>query len=133
MASVQKTVDRAEKAAKQARNTAANGVQSTRSVAAEVLDTLGSSVRRQTDKAAHATEHTGARIADVIEDRADQVRGRQGGSLLGYFRRHPMQFFLLLGIMTGVVAVIAVPALRRSRAQEDEIDPITGRNLSEGT
>jgi hypothetical protein len=31
--------------------------------------------------------------------------------------------------MTGVIALIALPAIRKHRDTGDEIDPITGRNL----
>jgi hypothetical protein len=102
MAIKEKVADKVEKTARKARNTASDGIQESGTLASEVLDSLSSRV--------HGKE-------------------RRGG-LFGYLGRHPMQLLLMLGLMTGVVALIAVPMLRGRLQAEDEIDPITGRNLS---
>jgi hypothetical protein len=120
MAKMQKTLDKAEKTARSARDTVSTGVDETRSAAAEVLEAMGSGVRKQTGRAGRATEKTGARIADTLEERADHIR--PGGSLFGYLRRHPFQVFLLFGLMTGVVALIAVPMLGRRRNYDEDVD-----------
>ena len=121
MARMQKTIDKAEKTARSARDAVTTGVEETRTVAAEVLDSIGSGVRRQTGRAGRATEKTGARIGDTLEQRADRIRGQPTHSLLGYLRRHPMQVLLLFGLMTGVVALIAIPVLGKRQSAEDEL------------
>ena len=121
MAKMQKTIDKAEQTARNVRETVATGVGESRTLAAEVLDSLGAGVRRETGRTAHATERTGARIADTLEQSAGRVRPSRG-SFVGYFRRHPIQILLLLGLMTGVVALVAVPMLGKRSHTEGDFD-----------
>ena len=122
MARMQKTIDKADETRRNARETVATGVEETRTMAAEVLDTIGAGVRRETGRASRATEKAGARIADRLEQRAEQVRPSQG-SFFGYFRRHPVRLLLLLGVMTGVVALIAIPMLGKRDQYDGDFDP----------
>jgi hypothetical protein len=122
MAKMQKTIDRAEKTARNARDTVTTGVEETRTAAAEILEAIGGGVRRQTGRAGRTTEKTGARIGDTLEHSAGRVRGRPRRSLFGYLRRHPIQVLLLFGLMTGVVALIAIPMIGKRSQTEDEFD-----------
>jgi hypothetical protein len=122
MAKMQKTLDKAEETTRNARDTLVTGVEETRTMAAEVLDSIGAGVRRETGRAGRTTEKTGARIAGSLEQRAERVRPSHG-SILGYFRRHPVRVLLLLGVMTGVVALIAIPMMGKRSQADDEFDP----------
>ena len=119
MARMNKTIDKAEETTRNARETVTTGVEETRTLAAEVLDSIGAGVRRETGRAGQATQKTGGRIADTLEQSAGHVRPSHG-SFFGYFRRHPMRLLLLLGVMTGVVALIAVPMLGKRHEREDD-------------
>jgi hypothetical protein len=117
---MQKTIDKADNTARNARDTVTTGLEETRTTAAEILEAIGGGVRRQTGRAGRTTEKTGARISDSLERSAERIRGRPSRSLFGYFRRHPMQMLLLFGLMTGVVALIAVPMLGKRSQPDDE-------------
>ena len=120
MAKMQKTIEKAEKTARDARDTVTTGVEETRTAAAEILEAVGEGVRRQTGRAGRTTEKTGARIGDTLERNAERIRGGPDRSLFGYLRRHPLQVLLLFGLMTGVVALIAIPMLGKRSQPEDE-------------
>ena len=119
MAKMHKTIDKAEQTARNAREAVVTGVDETRTLAAEVLEAIGSGVRRETGRAGHATEKAGARIGDTLEQSAHRVRPARG-LFFGYFRRHPMQVLVLFGLMTGVVALIAIPMLGKGSQPEDQ-------------
>jgi hypothetical protein len=119
-----KTIDKAEKTVRDARDTVSTGVDETRRTAADILDTVGENVRRQSRRASRVTEKTGRRIGDTLEMSAERMRGHQSRSFFGYFRRHPMRVFLMLGLMTGVLALIAVPMLAKQRVTDEEFEGV---------
>jgi hypothetical protein len=117
-----KTVDKAEMTARNARDTLSTGVEGTRRSTADILESIGAGVKRQSRRAGRVTEKTGRRIGDTLEMSAERVRGRPRSSF-GYFGRHPMRMLLILGLMTGVVALIAMPLLMSKRTtQEGEFE-----------
>jgi hypothetical protein len=112
-----KTIEKAEMTAR-ARDTLSGGVEETRRSTADILESIGAGVKRQSRRAGRATEKTGHRIGDTLEMSAERVRGRPS-SPFGFLWHHPMQVLFLFGLMTGVVALITMPLLRSRRTTEE--------------
>jgi hypothetical protein len=113
-----KTIEKAETTARNAKGTLATGVEDTRRSTADILESIGAGVKRQSRRASRATEKTGRRIGDTLEISAERVRGRPS-SPQGYIRRHPMQGLLMFGLMACLIALIAMPLLMSKRTTED--------------
>jgi hypothetical protein len=117
-----KTIEKAETTARNARDTLSTGVEETRRSTADILESFGAGVKRQSMRASRATEKTGHRIGDTLEMSADRVRGRPSSSH-GYIRRHPMQGLLIFGLIACLGALIAMPLLMSKRTtQEGEFE-----------
>jgi len=99
----------------------------TRETAAGLVERLGAGIRKQSRRAAHATERAGDRIGDQLERKAAEIRpGRSPVRRVGgYVSRHPLQTLLLLGLITGVLALIALPLIGRRAEEEAEFEGYT--------
>ena len=121
---MQKTMDRAHDTA---RSTLETGATESRAAAAELVERVGAGIRRQSQRAARATEEAGERIGSRLERKAADIRPRRSAvrQVGGHLWRHPWQALLLFGLMTGVVALIAVPLMGRRAEEESEFEGYT--------
>ena len=122
----QETVDSARSTVESARSTMEKGAAESREAAAGFVERVGVGIRRQSERAARATEKAGDRIGSRLEQKAAEIRPSQPRSAVrqagGYLLRHPWQALLLFGLMTGVIALIAVPLMGRRSVEEAEFE-----------
>lgn len=112
MGRMQQTMDRAQNSVRSAIDTSSS---ESRAAAAGFVERLGAGIRRQSHRAARATEETGDRIGSQLERKATEIRPRRSpaGRMGGYATRHPLQGLFLIGLLAAIVALIAVPAISR--------------------
>jgi hypothetical protein len=106
---MEKTRTVAEQTLQDVREGVSAGMDHSRDRAADVLERAGGAVRSGSQKAGRAAQR-GDQIGRSMEQRADDLRPQRRG-VFGYLRRHPVQTLLLLGLITGVVAVAFIPRL----------------------
>jgi hypothetical protein len=107
------------------RGTVAAGVDESRDRAADMLERAGTAVRSGSRRASRATEKHSDRIGKGMERTAKELRPARRRGLLGYLRRHPMHALLLLGLITGVVAIAFIPRLaRRAEDEYGDYEPL---------
>ena len=124
MERMQKTMDRAQDTARSAVET---GATESRAVAAELVERVGAGIRRQSQRAARATEQAGDRIGSQLERKAADIRPRRSpmSRISAYASRHPLEALLLFGLIIGVVALIAVPLMGQRAEEEAEFEGYT--------
>jgi len=113
MGRMQQTLERAQDTVRSARGAMGKGA--TRETAAGLVQRLGAGIRKQSRRAAHATEQAGDRIGGQLERKAAEIRPRRspGRRIGGYVLGHPKQGLFLIGLLAAIVALIAVPAIAR--------------------
>ena len=125
----QETVDSARSTVESARSTMETGAAESREAAAGLVERVGAGIRRQSQRAARATEQAGDRISSRLEHKAAEIRPERPRStvrnLSGYLWRHPWRALLLFGLVTGVVALIAIPMMGRRLEEEAEFEGYT--------
>jgi len=125
----QETVDSARSTVESARSTMETGAVESREAAAGLVERVGAGIRRQSQRAARATEQAGDRISSRLEHKAAEIRPERPRStvrnLSGYLWRHPWRALLLFGLVTGVVALIAIPMMGRRLEEEAEFEGYT--------
>jgi hypothetical protein len=123
---MQKTADKAQETVQRARDTVETGKAESRETAAGLVERFGARIRQQSQRAARATEQTGDRIASRLEGKAAEIRPERSRSTMrragGYLWHHPWQTLLLFGLITGVLAVIALPLLGQHSEEEEEFE-----------
>ena len=125
MGRMQQTLERAQDNVRSARGAVGNGT--TRETAAGLVYRLGSGIRKQSRRAAHATERAGDRIGGQLERKAAEIRPRRSPirRVGGYATRHPKQTLALFGLMAVVVALMAMLLIGRRSEEEAEFDGYT--------
>lgn len=110
------TTTRTEEALEKAREAVSVGAEKSREKAAEVLERLGGSLREQSARAGRMTEVAGDRLGSELERRADRLRPSRSvfRRVAGYAGNHP-RTLLLLGLLIGAVALVALPVLANRR------------------
>ncbi|TMB64802.1 MAG: hypothetical protein E6J43_12950 [Chloroflexi bacterium] len=125
----QETVDSARSTVESARSTMETGAVESREAAAGLVERVGAGIRRQSQRAARATEQAGDRISSRLEHKAAEIRPERPRStvrnLSDYLWRHPWRALLLFGLVTGVVALIAIPMMGRRSEEEAEFEGYT--------
>jgi len=121
---MQLTLERAQDSVRSARSAVGNGA--TRETAAGVVERFGARIRKQSRRAAHATERAGDRIGGQLERKAPEIRPRRSPvrRIGGYASAHPKQTLMLFGLMA-VVALIAVLLIGRRSEEEEEFEGYT--------
>ncbi|HEV8574526.1 MAG TPA: hypothetical protein VGR43_07435 [Dehalococcoidia bacterium] len=111
------TTTRTEDAVEKARESVSSGAEKSREKAADVLERLGGRLREQSARAGRITETAGDRLGSKLERRADWLRPRRSPfkRVAGYAATHPFRALMLVGLLTGVVALIALPVLANRR------------------
>jgi hypothetical protein len=122
MGRMQQTLERAQDTVRGARGAVGNGA--TRETAAGLVERLGAGIKKQSRRAAYATERTGDRIGGQLERKAAEIRPRRSAikRVGGYASGHPKQTLALLGLMTVVVALMAMLLIGRRSEEEAEFD-----------
>ena len=125
MGRMQQTLERAQDNVRSARGAVGNGT--TRETAAGLVYGLGSGIRKQSRRAAHATERAGDRIGGQLERKAAEIRPRRSAikRVGGYVSGHPKQTLALFGLMAVVVALMAMLLIGRRFEEEAEFDGYT--------
>ncbi len=125
--SIQKTAEKAQEAVQRARETVETSATESRETAAGLVERMGAGIKRQSQRAARATEKAGDRIGSRLESKAADIRPRRSAmrQVGGHLWRHPWQALLLLGLITGVVALIAGTLIGRRPQEEAEFEGYT--------
>jgi len=125
MGRMQQTLERAQDTVRSARGAVGNGA--TRETAAGLVQRLGAGIKKQSRRAAHATELAGDRIGGQLERKAAEIRPRRspGRRIGGYVWGHPKQTLALFGLTAVVVALIAVLLIGRRSEKEPEFEGYT--------
>ena len=125
MGRMQQTLERAQDNVRSARGAVGNGT--TRETAAGLVYGLGSGIRKQSRRAAHATERAGDGIGGQLERKAAEIRPRRSAiKRVGeYVSGHPKQTLALFGLMAVVVALMAMLLIGRRSEEEAEFDGYT--------
>jgi hypothetical protein len=117
---MESTITKAEEKLRGVREGVSAGVDDSRDKAADALERAGRAVRSGSRRMGRATEKRGQRVGREMERRARVIRPASRRGALGYMRRHPLQVLLLLGLVTGVVAVAFIPRMIARGAQTYE-------------
>jgi len=125
MGRMQQTLERAHDAVRSSRDAIGNGA--TRETAAGLVERFGAGIRKQSRRAAHATELAVVRIGCKLERKSVEIRSRRSPirGVGGYASQHPKQTLAVCGHIAVVFALLAMLLSGRRSEEEAEFEGYT--------